>query len=84
VPWGDAATAAGFDEPGTKYTIFYETEATNYCGIGSLYEDERLSADNWNNVDTSYAVTQDGCWNGDTPMHENGGRGATGRSQVDR
>ncbi|MDQ3355662.1 MAG: Ig-like domain-containing protein, partial [Actinomycetota bacterium] len=68
----DAATAAGFDEPGTKYTIFYETEATNYCGVGSLYDDERLSADNWNNVDTSYAVTHDGCWNGDTPMHENG------------
>jgi hypothetical protein len=68
----DAATAAGFDDPATKYTIFYETEATSYCGIGSIHDDERLSADNWNNVDSSYAITHDGCWDGDTPMHENG------------
>jgi hypothetical protein len=68
----DAARAAGFDDPDTKYTIFYETEATSYCGIASLYDDERLSASNANNSGTSYAITHDGCWDGDTPMHENG------------
>ena len=68
----NAAEDAGFDDPETKYSIFYETEATSYCGIGSLYGDERLSAYNSNNSGGSYAVTHDGCWDGDTPMHENG------------
>jgi len=67
-----AAQAAGFNRAATKYTIFYETPADGYCGVGSLYEDDRLSADNDNNVSRSYGVTHDGCWNGDTPIHENG------------
>jgi len=70
----DAAQAAGFDDPATKYTISYEGDAVDYCGVGSLYADDRLSADNANNTagNSSYGLILDRCWNGDTPMHENG------------
>jgi|SRR5215204_4726639 len=42
--------------------------------VGSLYADDRLSADNANNTpgESSYGLVLDGCWNGDTPLHENG------------
>ena len=71
----DAAQAAGYDDPASKYSIFYESNAAGSCGVGTYWEDERLSADNYtnrNDLESSYALTYDGCWTGSTPMHENG------------
>ena len=67
----DAAKAAGFASPNADYTIFLDV-SSYACGIGSFSTDQRLSADNYNNTRTGYAVSYRGCWTGLTPMHENG------------
>lgn len=67
-----AAAAAGFDRADVNYSIFFDTLATWYCGIGSYQSDERLSASNLNNQGGGYAISQRDCWDGGTPMHESG------------
>jgi Bacterial pre-peptidase C-terminal domain len=63
-----AAKAAGFDRGDLNYTVFYD--AHNGCGIGSIYSDDRLAADNWNNRGGGYGIAYAGCWQV-VPMHEN-------------
>lgn len=67
-----AAKAAGFNATNADYTIFMDRGHASYCGVGTLYRDDRPGAENWNNVATGYAVTYVGCWNGRTVMHEVG------------
>jgi Bacterial pre-peptidase C-terminal domain len=62
-----AARAAGFNRGDVNYTVFYD--ASNGCGIGSIYSDDRLAADNWNNRGGGYGIAYAGCWQG-VPMHE--------------
>lgn len=66
------AQAAGFDDPNVDYTIFYDDPASNACGVGSYYNDDRLIAGNRSNSGGGYGVTYSSCWYGTTPMHENG------------
>jgi hypothetical protein len=67
-----AAKAAGFNDPNVDYTIFLDATPPDYCGVGSLRWDERPDASNANNTGRDYGITQRNCWNGSTPMHENG------------
>ena len=68
----NAAKAAGFNKSNVDYTIFYDGAGpSGYCGVGSLYADERLIADNHNQRYGGFGVSYSGCWNS-TPMHENG------------
>ena len=66
----DAAAAAGFNDPDTKYSIFFDFEG-GVCGVGTFNEDESPGAGNKNNSG-GYAVSYDSCWFDRTPMHENG------------
>jgi hypothetical protein len=67
-----AARAAGFDDPRTDYTIFFDGLGPGGgCGIGSYRADERLVADNASNTGGGYGITYQPCWYGTTPMHEN-------------
>ena len=68
----NAAKAAGYDDPDVDYTIFFDYDDPNYCGVGHYSKDESLSVDNVNNRGGDYGMTYDGCWLGATPMHENG------------
>ncbi len=79
----DAARDSGFADERVDYTIFYDGPAAGGgglgrgpCGIANFSADERALADNLNNNpaggDPGYAVVYEGCWNGLTPMHENG------------
>lgn len=80
-----AAASAGFSDQAVDYSIFFDSPASQSCGVGSFYGDERLIANNLNNnptgVGSGYAVTYGGpsrfgtnndCWQTTTPMHENG------------
>ena len=66
-----AAQTAGFDDPNVDYTIFFDYDHPNYCGVGSFTFDETAGAGNANNTGGDYGVSQVDCWNGVTPMHEN-------------
>jgi Bacterial pre-peptidase C-terminal domain len=63
-----AARASGYSRGDLNYTVFYD--GSNGCGIGSIYSDDRLAADNWNNRGGGYGIAYAGCWQG-VPMHEN-------------
>jgi hypothetical protein len=65
------ARASGFVAPTTDYTIFFDGSFPGVCGIASYLFDPELQ-DSPNNLGAGYAVTYRGCWNGGTPMHENG------------
>ena len=67
-----AARAAGYNASNVDYTIFFDYDDPNVCGTGSFSADERLTAANVNNTGGDYGVTYSDCWNGATPMHENG------------
>lgn len=66
-----SAREAGFAAPGANYTIFFDSPlAGGGCGMGSYRRDDRLVAENRNNLGGGYAVTYQPCWQGATPMHE--------------
>jgi pre-peptidase len=68
----NAATAAGFNKPNVNYSIFYDGSGpSGTCGIGTLYWDERLTSNNYNNLGGGFATSYAGCWEM-IPMHENG------------
>ena len=67
-----AARAAGFDDPDVDYTIFFDYDHPSICGVGSFSSDESLSVNNASNSGGDYGISYDGCWDGVTPMHENG------------
>jgi hypothetical protein len=69
-----AARAAGFNKPNVDYTIFYDGGPSdgNYCGVGGFFNDQTPSASNANNLGNVHGITWNFCWDGITPMHENG------------
>lgn len=67
-----AARNAGFKAANVDYTIFFDYDHPNVCGVGSFSSDEEPSASNANNSGGDYGMSYDGCWNGTTTMHENG------------
>ncbi len=67
-----AARQQGYNKSNEDYTIFYDGPHPLYCGVGSYSSDESLSVNNANNRGGGYAITYLGCWDGRTPMHENG------------
>lgn len=66
-----AAKAAGFNDPDSDYTIFFDGSNGGACGIGTYYNDERLSVENYSNRGGGYGVSYRSCWFNETPMHEN-------------
>lgn len=68
----EAARGAGFTQEKTNHLIFYDAPSTSACGVANMAEDDRLSADNENLPGPNYGVVFQGCWDGRTPMHENG------------
>jgi hypothetical protein len=68
----DSARAAGADAPNADYTIFFDGDEGNACGVGSYIDDERLVASNASNQGGGYAVVYRDCWFTDAAMHENG------------
>jgi hypothetical protein len=65
------ARASGYLLPNVDYSIFFDAQPANYCGLGSFIFDEDAN-NNSNNDGGGYAVSYNQCWNGETPMHENG------------
>lgn len=68
----NAARNAGFGSSSADYTIFFDYDSPSFCGVGHYSDDERLTAGNQNNGGGDYGMTYSDCWNGSTPMHENG------------
>jgi len=60
----------GYARPDRKYVVF--ADSTAMCGIASVYDDDRPTADNINDAGPSYARVDDrrGCWNGVVVAHE--------------
>jgi PKD repeat protein len=69
-----AARTAGFNKQNVDYTIFYDGGPSdgNYCGVGGFFSDQTPSASNANNLGNTHGITWNFCWDGITPMHENG------------
>ena len=64
----------GFNEQNVDYTVFYDGDPTpnNQCGVGGFFADESPGANNINNLGNNHGITWVDCWDGTTPMHENG------------
>jgi hypothetical protein len=59
---------AGFNSTDRKYMLF--VDANVYCGIGGIWNDDRDTTGNANNVGPSYGRSDAGCWNGAVAAHE--------------
>lgn len=53
--------AQGFNRNDRKYMMW--VDANVYCGIGSLYIDDRAGQENYNNTYATYGRNDNGCWN---------------------
>jgi hypothetical protein len=60
--------AQGFNRADRIYLAF--TDATNYCGVGTIWNDDRLTTANWNYSGPSYSRVDAGCWTGTVAAHE--------------
>ncbi|MFT4041140.1 MAG: hypothetical protein QM692_23365 [Thermomicrobiales bacterium] len=58
----------GFTRYDRIYLIF--ADSSKYCGIGTLWPDDRDSVNNWNNSGPSYARVDASCWSGRVAAHE--------------
>lgn len=67
---------AGYDDPKTKYLVFYDDpEACGCAGLGQIYDDDRPGAENWNNGNGNtplYGVNygETGTWGTEVTLHE--------------
>lgn len=60
--------AQGYNRTDRIYLSF--TDATNYCGVGTLWNDDRANSANWNYSGPSYSRVDAGCWTGMVAAHE--------------
>jgi hypothetical protein len=60
--------AQGYNRTDRIYLAF--TDATNYCGVGTLWNDDRANSANWNYSGPSYSRVDAGCWTGMVAAHE--------------
>jgi hypothetical protein len=60
--------ALGYNRSDRKYMIF--VDANVYCGIGTIFGDDRAGSINNSNGGPSYGRSDSGCWNGPTAAHE--------------
>jgi hypothetical protein len=60
--------AQGHSRTDRIYLAF--TDATNYCGVGTLWNDDRVDSGNWNYSGPSYSRVDAGCWTGMVAAHE--------------
>jgi hypothetical protein len=58
----------GYGSEDRIYLAFVDADL--YCGVGTVFEDERPTSDNWNNIGPSYSRVDAGCWSGDVAAHE--------------
>ena len=56
----DALDALGYNSPNRKYLVF--ADANQLCGIGTLYDDERLTGNYNDGYAASYARVDANCW----------------------
>jgi hypothetical protein len=61
-------SSLGYNLASRKYMLF--VDANVYCGIGTIWSDDQPGAGNLNNVGTSYARTDAGCWGAHAAAHE--------------
>ena len=55
----------------SKFLIFYGDRGASGCGIGQVWPDDRLAANNaHNNLLPMYATVWRQCWDGIAPLHE--------------
>jgi hypothetical protein len=60
--------AQGYSRTDRIYLAF--TDATSYCGVGTLWNDDRANSANWNYSGPSYSRVDAGCWTGMVAAHE--------------
>jgi hypothetical protein len=60
----------GYSTPERNVLAF--NDDSYFCGIGSLWQDDRDSADNWHNKGEAVAVVGTGCWSANVASHEIG------------
>jgi hypothetical protein len=60
--------AQGYSRTDRIYLAF--TDATSYCGVGTLWNDDRAHSGNWNYSGPSYSRVDAGCWTGMVAAHE--------------
>lgn len=65
-----ALEAQGYTAANRMYMIFMDAAGVGICGIGTLWADDRPSANNWNNSGPAYGRTDYDCWNGSIVAHE--------------
>jgi hypothetical protein len=65
----DDLVRAGFNRPDRRYLLWFDAEA--YCGIATLWADDRPDAANRNNAGAAaYGRVDRRCWGGGTEAHE--------------
>ncbi|MCX6045915.1 MAG: Ig-like domain-containing protein [Chloroflexi bacterium] len=63
-----ALKAQGYDRPDRKYLMFVDADV--YCGMATVVNDTKPSADNLTNLVTGYARMDSRCWQSDSIAHE--------------
>ena len=63
-----ALKAQGFNRTDRIYLAF--TDAFVYCGISTIWDDDRAYSANWNYSGPSYSRVDAGCWSGKVAAHE--------------
>jgi hypothetical protein len=66
----DALEAQGYDRPDRKYMVF--ADANEFCGIGTVYDDDRLVGNLNDGRAASYSRIDANCWSSghSVPAHE--------------
>jgi len=65
-----AVQSLGYNRGDRKYLMFVDSKV--YCGIGTMFGDDRTGANNHNNGGSSYARADAGCWTAGVAAHELG------------